>query len=65
MTMPDKNGRKLGFATRQLHAGHVPNGDAKSHAVPIYQTTSDQGDNTGHAADLFAVRQFGNSLRAS
>ena len=29
-------------------------------AVPIYRTTSYQFNNTGHAANLFALKEFGN-----
>lgn len=43
-----------------LHAGHVPDTDTGSRAVPIYQTTSYAFQSTGHAADLFALNQFGN-----
>lgn len=32
--------RKFAFATQQLHAGQVPDGDFRARAVPIYQTTS-------------------------
>jgi O-acetylhomoserine (thiol)-lyase len=49
-----------GFSTRAVHAGHSPDQDTKSRAVPLYQTTSYTFDNTAHAADLFGLRQFGN-----
>ena len=52
--------RQFGFATRQLHAGHQPDPTTGSRAVPIYQTTSYQFRDTGHAADLFALKEFGN-----
>jgi O-acetylhomoserine (thiol)-lyase len=52
--------RKLGFSTRQLHAGQRPDPTTGSRAVPIYQTTSYQFRDTEHAADLFALREFGN-----
>ena len=54
------NGRKLGFATRQLHAGQQPDPTTGSRAVPIYQTTSYQFENTEHAANLFALKELGN-----
>jgi O-acetylhomoserine (thiol)-lyase len=54
------NERKFGFATRQLHAGQQPDPTTGSRAVPIYQTTSYQFRNTEHAANLFALREFGN-----
>src|SRR5512134_3847318 len=52
--------RKFGFSTRQLHAGQQPDPTTGSRAVPIYQTTSYQFKNTEHAANLFALKEFGN-----
>ncbi|PKO14958.1 MAG: O-acetylhomoserine aminocarboxypropyltransferase [Chloroflexi bacterium HGW-Chloroflexi-10] len=52
--------RQLGFATRQLHAGQQPDPTTNSRAVPIYQTTSYVFNNTEHAANLFALKEFGN-----
>ncbi len=49
-----------GFSTLAIHAGHAPDQDTKSRAVPLYQTTSYTFDDTAHAADLFGLRQFGN-----
>jgi O-acetylhomoserine (thiol)-lyase len=49
-----------GFGTRALHAGHSPDAETHSRAVPIYQTTSYTFENTTHAADLFGLRRFGN-----
>ncbi len=60
MTNPSENDRSFGFTTRQLHAGQVPDATTGSRAVPIYQTTSYQFQNTQHAADLFALKEFGN-----
>ena len=54
------NTRKFGFATRQLHAGQVPDPTTGARAVPIYQTTSYQFKNTEHAANLFALTEPGN-----
>jgi O-acetylhomoserine (thiol)-lyase len=51
---------KYGFATRQLHAGQVPDPTTGARAVPIYQTTSYQFRDTQHAADLFALKEAGN-----
>ena len=48
------------FETLQLHAGQEPDPATNSRAVPIYQTTSYNFDNTEHAADLFALNKFGN-----
>ena len=55
-----KNGRTFGFNTRQLHAGQAPDPATGSRAVPIYQTTSYQFQSTEHAANLFALKEFGN-----
>lgn len=52
--------QKLHFETLQLHAGQEPDPTTGSRAVPIYQTTSYQFKNTEHAANLFALREFGN-----
>jgi O-acetylhomoserine (thiol)-lyase len=52
--------RKFGFATRQLHAGQVPDPTTGSRAAPIYQTTSYVFKSTEHAANLFALKEFGN-----
>ncbi|MBP1656140.1 MAG: O-acetylhomoserine sulfhydrylase [Bacteroidetes bacterium] len=48
------------FETLQLHAGQVPDPTTHARAVPIYQTTSYTFDDAGHAAALFALKQFGN-----
>ena len=60
MTSLGENGHKFGFATRQLHAGQVPDPATGSRAVPIFQTTSYQFNDTQHAANLFALQEFGN-----
>ena len=54
------NERTLGFSTRQLHAGQAPDPTTGSRAVPIYQTTSYQFRDSEHAANLFALKEFGN-----
>jgi O-acetylhomoserine (thiol)-lyase len=51
---------KFGFSTRQLHAGQKPDPTTGARAVPLYQTTSYQFKDTGHAARLFALEEFGN-----
>jgi O-acetylhomoserine (thiol)-lyase len=56
----NENGHQFAFATRQLHAGQQPDPTTGSRAVPIYQTTSYQFQNTEHAANLFALKEFGN-----
>ena len=50
----------LKFETLQLHAGQEPDPTTGSRAVPIYQTTSYNFNNSEHAANLFALREFGN-----
>jgi O-acetylhomoserine (thiol)-lyase len=51
---------KFGFTTRQLHAGQQPDPTTGARAVPIYQTSSYVFKDTGHAARLFALQEFGN-----
>ena len=46
--------------TLALHAGQQPDSDTLSRAVPIYQTTSYVFKSTDHAANLFALKEFGN-----
>ena len=46
--------------TLALHAGQKVDSDTLSRAVPIYQTTSYCFKNTEHAANLFALKEFGN-----
>ncbi len=46
--------------TLALHAGQQPDPTTGSRAVPIYQTTSYAFKDGKHAADLFALRAFGN-----
>jgi len=58
--MTNKTDRQLGFATRQLHAGQQPDPTTNALAVPIYQTTSYVFNDTEHAANLFALKEFGN-----
>lgn len=48
------------FETLQLHAGQEPDPVTNSRAVPIYQTTSYVFNNAEHAANLFALKEFGN-----
>jgi O-acetylhomoserine (thiol)-lyase len=50
-----------GLDTLAIHAGQEERDSATgARAVPIYQTTSYVFDDTDHAADLFALRVFGN-----
>jgi O-acetylhomoserine (thiol)-lyase len=57
MTNPQ---RPMGFSTRQLHAGQRPDPTTGSRALPLYQTTSYTFQNSQHAANLFALKEFGN-----
>lgn len=50
----------LRFETLQLHAGQTADPTTNARAVPIYQTTSYQFNNTEHAGNLFGLREFGN-----
>ena len=43
-----------------LHAGYRSDPATTAVAVPIYQTTSYQFNSTEHAANLFALKEFGN-----
>jgi O-acetylhomoserine (thiol)-lyase len=55
MTMNSKNPE-----TVVLHAGPRSDGATSAVAVPIYQTTSYQFRSTEQAANLFALKEFGN-----
>jgi O-acetylhomoserine (thiol)-lyase len=48
------------LGTNALHAGQEPDPATLSRAVPIYSTTSYTFKDTDHAADLFALKEFGN-----
>ncbi|WP_372934574.1 O-acetylhomoserine aminocarboxypropyltransferase/cysteine synthase family protein [Mariniphaga sediminis] len=52
--------KNLKFETLQLHAGQKPDQTTNSRAVPIYQTTSYVFNDAEHAANLFALKEFGN-----
>jgi len=55
MNQSDKQLRTLA-----MHAGQVPDPTTGSRAVPLYQTTSYVFKSTEHAANLFALKEFGN-----
>jgi O-acetylhomoserine (thiol)-lyase len=55
MSTPSK-----GLSTLALHAGQSPDPTTGARAVPIYQTTSYVFKSTEHAANLFALKEFGN-----
>ena len=48
------------LATLALHAGQEPDPTTTARAVPIYATTSYVFHDTDHAANLFALKEFGN-----
>lgn len=51
---------KQRFDTLALHAGQQPDPVTGARAVPLYQTTSYVFKSTEHAANLFALKEFGN-----
>lgn len=58
--MKNKKNQSAKIETVALHAGQTPDPVTGARAVPIYQTSSYVFKNSAHAADLFAVKQFGN-----
>ncbi|WP_047151376.1 homocysteine synthase [Aneurinibacillus tyrosinisolvens] len=52
--------KKLNFETICLHGGQEVEPTTLSRAVPIYQTSSYVFKDTDHAANLFALKEFGN-----
>jgi O-acetylhomoserine (thiol)-lyase len=48
------------FETRQVHAGQAPDTATGARALPIYQTTSYVFNDSEHAENLFALKEFGN-----
>jgi O-acetylhomoserine (thiol)-lyase len=52
--------REFGFNTLAVHAGQRPDPTTGARAMPLYQTTSYVFEDTGHAAELFALQRFGN-----
>ncbi|KAJ5404097.1 hypothetical protein N7509_003968 [Penicillium cosmopolitanum] len=52
--------QNLHFETLQLHAGHEPDSQTNSRAVPIYATTSYTFNDSAHGARLFGLKEFGN-----
>jgi O-acetylhomoserine (thiol)-lyase len=51
---------KQHLATLAVHAGQSPDPATGARAVPIYQTTSYEFQDAGHAGRLFALQEFGN-----
>lgn len=52
--------RAFGFRTRALHAGTPPDAETGARALPLHLSTSFVFDSTEHAAELFALRTYGN-----
>jgi O-acetylhomoserine (thiol)-lyase len=52
--------RQFGFQTRALHAGTPPDGESGARALPVHLTTSFVFDSSDAAAELFALRSYGN-----
>ena len=50
----------INFETLQVHAGHQPDSETHSRAVPLYQTSSYVFKSAKHAADLFDLADWGN-----
>lgn len=55
----NQDGRQPGLATMALHAGQEPDPATGARAVPIFSTTSYVFHDTDHAANLFALKEFG------
>jgi O-acetylhomoserine (thiol)-lyase len=51
--------QKRGLGTLALHAGQEPDPATGARAVPIFSTTSYVFHDTDHAANLFALKEFG------
>jgi O-acetylhomoserine (thiol)-lyase len=56
--MPNPESKRR-LATLALHAGQEPDPATGARAVPIYSTTSYVFHDTDHAANLFALKEFG------
>ncbi len=52
--------KKLHLETLALHAGQEVDSQTLSRAVPVYQTSSYLFKDSNHAANLFALKEFGN-----
>jgi len=48
------------FETKQIHTGAAPDPVTNARATPIYKTTSYVFNDAQHAANLFALAEFGN-----
>lgn len=56
----NKKIHNIGLETLALHGGQIPDPTTGSRAVPIYQTSSYVFKDSEHAANLFALKEFGN-----
>ena len=54
------NDKPKNFETLQIHAGQEPAAGTNARAVPIFSSTSYTFNDTDHAANLFALKEFGN-----
>jgi len=54
------NNSSWNLSTLAVHAGQVPDPTTGARAVPLYQTTSYVFKDSDHAANLFALKEFGN-----
>ena len=56
----NKPKKEQGLGTKSIHAGQSADPSTNSRAVPIHATTSYVFKDTEHAANLFALSEFGN-----
>jgi O-acetylhomoserine (thiol)-lyase len=54
------NDSKRGFETEAVHGGQSPDPTTLSRGVPVYRTSSFVFKSAEHAANLFALKEFGN-----
>src|SRR5512139_718833 len=58
--MSVEQSKQLGLGTLAVHAGQERDPATTARAVPIYATSSYVFNDTEHAANLFALKEFGN-----
>lgn len=59
MTQSGNIDRQLGFNTRQLHAGQMPDPATGANVTPLYQTAAYMFQDTEHAVRLFSLEEQG------
>ena len=59
----NKPKKEQGLGTKSIHAGQSADPSTNSRAVPIHATTSYVFNDTDHAANLFALSEFGNIIQ--